>query len=489
MSDVLLKDETPASAPAAMTAQVTLALFAAARNDLATFVSLAFAAVEPGINYLSNWHIRAITDALERVARGECKRLIITMPPRSLKSLTASVAFPAWLLGRDPTRKFICVSYAQPLAVKHANDFRTVVDTAWYRAMFPVFRVSPRKNTENELQTTLGGGRLATSTGGQLTGRGGDIIIIDDPLKADEAHSELARKKCAEWVRTTLMSRFNSPRDGAVVLVMQRLHVDDLAGVLLETGGWEHLNLPAIAEENQRVPLGNGRFHDRKVGDLLHPTRLGHAELERLRRDLGSLAFSAQYQQSPAPSDGNIIKRAWFRHYDPTQLDCSAMTIVQSWDTAVKGDPSCDYSVGTTWATDQSNFYLLDVVRIRAAYPELVKAVKAAAEKHHPDIILIEDTGSGSSLIADLDSQGMSTTPVKDKADKESRVHRVTAMLENGNVYLPTVAHWKDDLLNEVTAFPAAKYDDQVDSMTQALKWMKDDNRTGRFWIGKFNLR
>ena len=193
-------------------------LFAAARDDLAVFVGLAFSAVEPGGKYLSNWHIRAIAYQLERISQGKCKRLIITMPPRSLKSVTTSVAFPAWLLGRDPSKKVICVSYAQSLAVKHANDFRTVVDSAWYRSMFPSFKVNPRKNTENELQTTLGGNRLATSTGGQLTGRGGDIIIVDDPLKADEAHSESARNKCAEWVRTTLMSRFDNPGAGAVVL-------------------------------------------------------------------------------------------------------------------------------------------------------------------------------------------------------------------------------------------------------------------------------
>ncbi|UVC17884.1 phage terminase large subunit [Mesorhizobium onobrychidis] len=461
-------------------------LFAAARDDLAVFVGLAFSAVEPGGKYLPNWHIRAIAYQLERVSKGECKRLIITMPPRSLKSITASVAFPAWFLGRDPSKKVICVSYAQSLAVKHANDFRTVVDSAWYRSMFPSFKVSPRKNTENELQTTLGGNRLATSTGGQLTGRGGDIIIIDDPLKADEAHSESARNKCAEWVRTTLMSRFDNPAAGAVVLVMQRLHVDDLAGVLLETGGWEHLNLSAIAEQDERVQTGLHRWNDRKFGDLLHPARLGHVELERLKRDLGSLTFSAQYQQSPAPPDGNMVKRVWFRDYDPHQFDRRSMTIVQSWDTALKGDPSSDYSVGTTWAKDDNNYYLVDLVRVRAAYPDLIKAVKRSLTEHDPDIILIEDAGSGSSLIADLESQDIRTTPVKPRSDKESRLSRVAAMIENGNVNLPKDAHWKDDFLLEVLAFPHGRHDDQVDSMTQALIWMKDDRPTGRFYVGTF---
>ncbi|MBZ9873178.1 phage terminase large subunit [Mesorhizobium sp. BR1-1-9] len=461
-------------------------LFSAARNDLATFVALAFSVVDPGARYLPNWHIRAITHQLERVLLGHCKPLIITMPPRSLKSVTTSVAFPAWVLGRDPSKRMICVSYAQPLAVKLANDFRTVVDTAWYRSIFPTFKINPRKNTENEMQTTLGGGRLATSTGGQLTGRGGDIIIIDDPLKADEAHSESARSKCAEWVRSTLMSRFDNPAKGAAVLVMQRLHVDDLAGILLEAGGWEHLNLSAIAEQDERIQTGKDRWHDRKIGDLLHPSRYGMAELDGLKLALGSLNFSAQFQQAPAPPDGNIVKRAWFRYYDPGQLDLRSMTIVQSWDTAVKGDPSCDYSVGTTWAKDGNNYYLLDLVRVRAAYPELIKAVKNFLAKHDPEIILIEDAGSGSSLIADLDSQNISTTPIKTRIDKESRLSRVGAMIENGNVHLPKDAHWKDDFLVEVLAFPNGKHDDQVDSMTQALIWMKDDKPTGRFYVGTF---
>ena len=461
-------------------------LFQAASHDLATFVALAFKAIEPGGRYLPNWHVRAIAYQLQRVARGECKRLIITMPPRSLKSITASVAFPAWLLGSDPSKKVICVSYAQPLAVKHANDFRTVVGSDWYQRMFPDFRIDPRKNTENELRTTRGGGRLATSTGGQLTGRGGDIIVIDDPLKAEDAYSELARKKCVEWVRTTLMSRFDNPNAGAVVLVMQRLHVDDLAGVLLETGGWEHLNLAATAEEDERVQVGRHSWHDRRTGDYLHPERLGQVELDRLKQDLGSLTFSAQYQQSPAPPDGNMVKRVWFRNFDPQHLDIRNMTIVQSWDTAVKRDPCNDYSVGSTWAKDGDQYYLIDLIRIRAAYPDLIKIVRSAIDKFDPAIVLIEDAGSGSNLIADLDSQDISTTPVKARIDKESRLSRVAAMIENGNVHLPKDSHWRDDFMLEILAFPHGKHDDQVDSMTQALIWMKDDRPTGRCYFGKF---
>jgi len=393
---------------------------------------------------------------------------------------------------RPPTR----TGRAWPVQAVDHYDAASIVEISYRLGRLPSVDSGTRSVQETNLRILFAAisrqtrerfsKRLTTSTGGQLTGRGGDIIIIDDPLKAEDAHSETARTKCAEWVRTTLMSRFDNPATGAVVLVMQRLHVDDLAGVLLEAGGWDHLNLSAIADKDARIPISVSRWQERKIGDLLHPARLGMPELDRLKRDLGSLAFSAQYQQSPAPADGNIVKRAWFRYYDPAQLERRSMTIVQSWDTALKGDPSSDYSVGTTWAKDDNNYHLLDLVRVRAAYPDLINTVKGSIEKHEPDIVLIEDAGSGSSLIADLDYQGIPTRPVKARTDKESRLSRVSAMIENGNVHLPKDAHWKDDFMLEVLAFPNGRHDDQVDSMSQALIWMKDDKPTGGFYVGRF---
>ncbi|MBW3096043.1 phage terminase large subunit [Pseudohoeflea coraliihabitans] len=462
------------------------ALLQLARGELATFTGLAFLTIQPGEPYLTNWHIRAISHALGEVMNGRCKRLIITMPPRSLKSIAASIAFPAFVLGHDPSKKIINVSYAQSLSVQLANGFRSIVEAPFYRHLFPDFKVSDRKNTENELQTTQGGFRMATSVGGQLTGRGADIIIIDDPMKADDVSSATTRQRIVEWMQTTLMSRLNSQREGAIVVVMQRLHVDDLAGVLLESGGWTHLNLPAIAEEDQRIPTGDGKHHHRAVGDLLHPERCGKAELDQLRRDIGSLGFSAQYQQSPAPPDGNLVKRAWFRNFDLQILNTRGMTIVQCWDTALKGDPSCDYSVCSTWARDGSKFYLLDVLRRRMAYPELLQAALKAEDDYRPEALLIEAAGSGISLSADLNHRGIATIAVNSRGDKESRLARVSAMIESGSVFLPEIAPWKDDFMMEVLSFPSGRHDDQVDSMSQALIWMKDEKPTGRFWIGKF---
>ena len=457
-----------------------------ARNDLATFVGLAFPIVEPGAQYLANWHIRAICHLLERVARGECERAIITMPPRSLKSVAASVAFPAWLLGRDPTKKLICVSYADNLAVNQANLCRTLVAHQMYRTMFPRFGIHPRKNTENEFQTTQGGGRLATSTGGQLTGRGGDIIIIDDPMKAGDAHSGTIRQAVLDWYRSTLVTRLNNPREGAIVLVMQRLHVDDLAGVLLAGDGWEHLNLPAIAEVDERIQIGPSQWHERKIGDLLHAARLGHTELERFRTDLGSLAFSAQYQQSPAPTEGNLIKRKWFKDYEPDKQPIRHMEIIQSWDTAMKGDPSNDFSVCITIAKNGSNYFVVDVLRRRMSYPALLQCALEQYQQHYPESIVVEDHGSGQSLAADLDHRNFPVLPQRCKGDKETRLARVAALVESGNVHLPFGAAWRDDFVKELTSFPNARNDDQVDAFSQALIYLKDQERGGGWSISTF---
>jgi hypothetical protein len=278
------------------------------RNDLYSFIQAIFPVVSPGASFAPNWHIEAIAFALTRVREGEIKRLIITVPPRSLKSICASVTFPAFVLGHDPTRRIICVSYAEGLARKHANDCRAIMRSAMYNRLFPNTRISVAKDTELEFATTLGGNRLTTSVGGTLTGRGGNLIIIDDPLKPQDAYSETARESTKQWYSNTLLSRLDDKTNDAIVVVMQRLHMDDLVGHLLEQDGWTHLNLPAIAESEHSVPLGPARSHLRRTGDLLHPNRESRAVLDELKRSMGSLDFTAQYQQEPVAEDGNLIK-------------------------------------------------------------------------------------------------------------------------------------------------------------------------------------
>jgi hypothetical protein len=248
-------------------------LQAALRTDLYSFVQAIFPIASTGPRLQPNWHLEAMTHALTDVIKGNSRRLIITVPPRSLKSICSSVALPAFALGHDPTRRIICVSYSESLARKHGNDCRALMHSPVYQRIFPRTRISSSKDTETEIVTTAGGLRLTTSVGGTLTGRGGDLLIIDDPLKPQDVHSESARETLKQWFSGTLLSRLDRKSEGSIIVVMQRLHPDDLAGHLLEQGGWEHLNLPAIAETDCSIPLGINRSHHRRVGDLLHPKR------------------------------------------------------------------------------------------------------------------------------------------------------------------------------------------------------------------------
>ena len=271
------------------------------RSNFTAFVRKVFATLELGQSYVPNWHLKAIAYQLERVRRGEIKRLIINMPPRSLKSMTASVAFPAFVLGHDPARRIICVSYSGDLAKKHANDFRAVLEAPWYQELFERTRIG-QKNLEAEIELTARGFRLATSVGGTLTGRGGDLIIIDDPLKPDDAYSEARRNAANEWFKNTLLSRLDDKRTGAIIIVMQRVHMDDLTGfVTSQSDEWEVLNLPAIAEVDEKIPISETEVHRRRVGEALSPVREPLSVLQNMKVQLGSDAFSAQYQQMPVP--------------------------------------------------------------------------------------------------------------------------------------------------------------------------------------------
>jgi hypothetical protein len=248
------------------------------------------------------WHIPWAQKHFRRLEAATRSRR--TRP--TLKSLCTSIAFPAFLLGHDPTQRVINVSYSQELGAKFTAGFRQVVKSEWYRRIFPATRAA--RDAEGEFETTCGGGRVSISIGGSMTGRGGNFIVIDDPLKAEEALSRSARERVNDYYGTTLLTRLDSKIDGVIVLVMQRLHAEDLAGRLINEGGWTHLNLPAIAPHDERTPLTGGRWHSRKEGEVLHPEREPRAILEELRRALGSMHFQAQYQQAPVSEIGNIIK-------------------------------------------------------------------------------------------------------------------------------------------------------------------------------------
>lgn len=443
------------------------------QQRLSAFTRRAFQTVTSE-TFMPNWHLEAYAHYLEEVARARIRRLVISVAPRSLKSISASVAFPAWLLGRDPTKQIVCLSYAQDLAIKNANQCRTVMNAPWYRSAFPGTAISRSKNTETEFETTRGGFRFSTSVGGVLTGRGGDIVIIDDPLKPQEAMSETARTNVNDWFDRTVHSRLNRQVDGAIIIVMQRLHVDDLAGHVLARGGWEHLVLPAIAEMDQAIPIGRGRLHHRRVGDVLDPARQPRWVLEQLQRDIPAFDFAAQYQQSPVPPKGNMFDTAAAQRYEGDLGAEAGDVIVQSWDTATKPGELNDASVCTTWLARRGAYYLADVFRARLGYPDLRRAVIDLHGRWRPEVVLIEDKSSGQSLIQDLVSDRVWASPIQPEGDKVMRAHTATWPFQAGRVVLPRTAPWLGEFEAELRAFPNGKHDDQVDSVSQFLNWARD---------------
>jgi predicted phage terminase large subunit-like protein len=450
------------------------------RRDLYAFIERCFYELNPTTKFLPNWHIEMVASALEACQRGDTTRLIITQPPRSLKSLSASVAFVAFILGHNPAAQIICASYGQDLANKHAIDCRTIIASAWYQALFPHTRLSPERQSVQEFMTTRQGFRLATSVGGVLTGRGADIIIIDDPLKPDEALSGTQRKAANDWYDHTLYSRLNDKKNGCIILVQQRLHEDDLVGHVLGLEPWKLIRFPAIAEEDEthviQSPYGTRRFK-RRAGEALHPDREPLEVLNHIREALGEYNFAGQYQQAPAPLGGGLVKAEWFKTYTAADLPGKFEMIFQSWDTANKPTELSDFSVCTTWGVKEKHVYLLHVIRKRLSYPELKRTVREQAGAFNPQTIMIEDKASGTQLIQELVSEGMhEIKKYEPTMDKIMRMHSVTSTIENGFVHLPDKAAWLGEYLHELTTFPNGKYDDQADSTSQGLDWLKSNS-------------
>src|SRR6516164_7852752 len=446
------------------------------RQDFTTFAARCFHELNPQVELAMNWHLEVIADALTRVQQGESRRVIINLPPRHLKSLMASVAFPAWCLGHDPSVQILWVSYAQDLADKLARDCRGIMMSPWYRRIFRTC-LAPHRQAVEEFITTRQGYRLATSTGGVLTGRGADFILIDDPLKPDEALSDAQRKTANDWFSHTLYSRLNDKRSGAIVIIMQRLHEDDLVGHVLAQEPWEVVCFPAIAgaDEVHRIEtIWGPRWFRRRQGEALHPEREPLDTLDRIRRSVGEYNFAGQYQQSPAPLGGGLVKAEWFKRYRENERPERFDRIVQSWDTANKATELSDFSVCTTWGIKGKNLFLLGVFRRRLEYPALKRAVREQQSLYCATEVLIEDKASGTQLIQELIVDGChSVTRYQPDCEKIMRMHAQTAIIENGFVQIPEAAPWIAEYLHEMSVFPKGKHDDQVDSTAQFLDWFK----------------
>ena len=424
-----------------------------------------FTELHSGRTFSPAWHAEVLAAKLQGVGEGEVKRLIVNVPPRHLKSLAASVALPAWLLGHDPTLAIVNVTYAQDLSDKFARDCRMIMTSAWYQSLFDTRLASPREPLA-ELATTRGGFRLATSVGGVLTGRGADVILIDDPLKPADAMSESRSAGRQRLVRLDALSaaqrqgegrdrhRHAAPARGRSRRPRARL--GRLGGRLVS--GDRRRGRDACRRDAART-----RAFRRAAGEALIRRASRFPTLERIRSTIGEYNFAAQYQQRPAPAGGGMIKAAWlqrFRLADPPAFD----RIVQSWDTANKPSELSDYSVCTTWGVKGSRFYLIKVMRKKLSYPELRRAVIEQDRLFSPQSIVIEDRASGTQLIQDLIGDGIShVARYSPDGDKVMRLHAQSAVIENGFVFVPEEAPWLADYLAELTAFPAGRCDDQVE--------------------------
>lgn len=444
------------------------------RTHFPTFVKKVFTTLNPDTELQWNWHLDAMCAYLGAVEAGAIRRLIINVPPRSLKSIMVTVAWPAWLLGQNPSESIIAASYSSDLSKKHSVECRVILESEWYQRIFPDTRISSDQNEKDKYVLTKRGQRVATSVGGSITGDGGNFLVLDDPLKPDEATSPAVRKSTNTWVRQTFMTRFNDKNTGKFVLVMQRLHEDDVTGNLMEDGMYTHLKLPAEFSEAVTVGLPGGHQWKIEPGALLDEKRLGLEVLEQERVTLGEVGYAGQYLQDPAPADGGIVKRDWFQLVEdkPNGFDA----IVHSWDTAFKKSAGSDFSVCGVWGIRHDGYYLLEIFKRKMEYPELKKQVIRLYERDLPRYILVEDKASGQSILQDLGNmRGVPVLGIIPEMDKVWRMSSCTDVIETKKVKLLAGEAWVEDYLDEMCIFPNGRHDDQVDQTSQFLRWAKQN--------------
>ena len=448
------------------------------------FLRRAFTIINPHITIKWNWHLDYLCDTLEQVYNGKIKRLMINIPPRYLKSVICSVAFPAWVMGRNPTKRIIVASYSKILATKHSQDTRLIMQSKWYKKNFPRTIIAEGMNEKNKFCTTENGFRFATSTGGTLTGEGGDILIVDDPHNPVGIYNKANRKKVVNWFSGVFSSRLNNKNEGSIIVIMQRLHIEDLCGYLLykdKNRDWFLINLPAIAEEETKYFLFDKLYKIRKAGDVLHPKMEQQTTLDVIKQDLGEYNFEAQYQQNPVALEGNMIKKSWLKYFDINSLitlyNKDSLNYYISIDCASGLGTENDFTAISIFVIDGGKFYLVDMLRLKIPYPELKKKVEHLIEQYSPKVILIEDKSNGASLIQDLNANYSNIIAIKPTKSKECRVNDILTTFEAGNLLIAKNQDWLQELEVELLSFPACKHDDQVDSISQFINWYNQNRR------------
>lgn len=467
-------------------------------EDRQAFLEETFGQIGNGA-YAHNWHIDAINDYMQAIEDDEIDRLIINMPPRSMKSIAVSIAWPAWLLGHNPRRQIIVASHSARIGKELSTKTASVMQSEFYKLAFPHTRLT--KETEEWFKTSKQGHRLVATVGNKVTGFGADYLIIDDPIDPESAMSEADRLRANRWLPSTLFSRANNPDNRKIVLVMQRLHEDDPSGMFLKAGGWEHLNLPVEAKRTHHIVTPYRKFEMRK-GETLHPERFTRSAVEELKKDLGAYTFSGQYMQHPAPVGGGEFKVKWIQYYNNLSKEFTAkgMNVYILVDPASgkkrqaqKGRKETDQDYTAMMVVGlhaDNNYYLLDIIRDRLNPTERINALiklhkKWAALSGGSPKVGYEDYGMQSDLhyLQKAQSQlnyRFSITPIKGRLKKEDRIRKLIPMFEEHRVYLPrkimydsingeSVELVKKLVDDEMMTFPVGKHDDMLDAFARVL--------------------
>lgn len=461
----------------------TVAIDKLVKNNLSFFTHKVFNTVSPASNYKNNWHIDLMSEYLMACQKGEIKRLIINIPPRFMKSISVSVAFPAWLLGHNPKTQIMCASYGMALSHKHSMDTRLILESDWYQNLFADTQLVADQNTKSKFVTTQRGFRLATSIGSAVTGSGADFLILDDPLNADGANSQPVRDAANNWYDQVFSTRLNDRKEGCIILVMQRLHENDLSGHLLAKGGWEHLSIPLIAEADTVYEHGDVKVK-RELGNLLHEERLGAKEIKQLKSELGPYSFAGQYQQRPSPDGGGEFRKEWIQYYDT--IDHSTLNKYIFVDPANSKNKNSDYTAMITIGIGpDNNIYVLDIIRDRLDVKEREDTLFKLHEKYKPLGVAIEKYGM--QVMADdikyaqeRRNYRFHVTEVGGSMDKNSRIRRLQAVFANHRIYFPKTMYKTNHenklvelvdtfITQEYTTFPVGLHDDMIDCLSRMM--------------------
>jgi len=454
---------------------------AAARKDFKAFVRFAFNLTHPDIDFHDNFHIDALCHEMEQIRVGEEKRLSINLPPRTLKSFIVSVAFPAFMLGHDPARKFIVVSHNEALGEEQSSQFRKLISHSEFKAVFPTLNPPPTKDTQRVYVTNKNGGRRAVTTQTGVTGLGADFLIFDDPISAEDAANQIRCEKVKNWITKSAMSRLNNAATGVAILVMQRLSIWDPHAAVAQASNWRTLSLPAITDKTRSITTGPISKDTWKTGELLHPTRLPHAYLDEQRTLMGEAAFKAQFLQAPVPGGGGLIDVSKFKLVDELPKR-PPDTVLMSIDPAAGGKHAKSYSVILVFHVYDGRIFLKARWRNQVEFAELKAATLGFVKKYKPDELVIEYASSGAPLASEVHEHRkalwqMSSKNVpklhrfKPTMSKEARWDEASLLVSQGRLHIPNPDKydWAQSLIDECRAFPEGANDDQVDALSQAL--------------------